>query len=315
MRTLTRALLLGTVLVTPAAAQKAQPKPPAAAQPATPDPGDVAFGAYQRGQFITAFNEASTRAQAGDVKAMTLLGELYANGQGVGRDDAKAAEWYKRAADAGDANAMFALGTFELDGRAGPRNRAAALDWFTQAAKRGNANAAYNVGLANLEPQGDIKAAAEFLKIGAKAGLPDAQYALSAMYREGRGVEKNPQESIRLLQAASAAEFPDAMLEYAIALFNGANVKKDEAAGVFLLRKTALRGSPIAQNRLAYAYTMGRGIKADPVQAVKWHYAAKAGGLGDPKLDEYAAQQTADVRKQAEAGAKPWIEYYQRPRP
>ena len=48
---------------------------------ARPDP---AFGAFQRGYYLTAFNEATKRIDAsGDPKAMTLLGELYANGFGV----------------------------------------------------------------------------------------------------------------------------------------------------------------------------------------------------------------------------------------
>src|SRR5262245_24191750 len=40
-----------------------------------------AFTAYQRGQYLTAFAEATRLAgDAGDPKAMALLGELYANG-------------------------------------------------------------------------------------------------------------------------------------------------------------------------------------------------------------------------------------------
>ncbi len=48
---------------------------------------DVAYGAFQRGFYLTAFNEASKRAQQNDPAAMTLLGEIYAQGLGVGRDD------------------------------------------------------------------------------------------------------------------------------------------------------------------------------------------------------------------------------------
>ena len=59
------------------------------------------------------------RAHAGDPKAMTMLGELYANGLGVKRDYAKAAEWYKRAADGGDREGMFALAMMRLAGRGG----------------------------------------------------------------------------------------------------------------------------------------------------------------------------------------------------
>ena len=53
---------------------------------------DLAYGAFQRGFYLTAFNEATKRAQQNDPAAMTLLGELYAQGLGIGRDDSKAAQ-------------------------------------------------------------------------------------------------------------------------------------------------------------------------------------------------------------------------------
>ena len=94
---------------TPAAspAPTATPTPAPTTTQAPPsvfdDPNvDLVYGAYQRGMYKTAFDLAMNRAQYnGDPKAMTMLGELYANAMGVKRDLVKAAEWYKRAADAG----------------------------------------------------------------------------------------------------------------------------------------------------------------------------------------------------------------------
>src|ERR1700759_2412417 len=105
---------------------KLEPKPsaaptPAAAAPVPDNPNaDVVYGAYQRGEYKTAFGLAQPRAQAGDVHAMTMLGELYANGLGVKRDYDKAAEWYKRGADGGDREAMLALAMMRLGGFGGP---------------------------------------------------------------------------------------------------------------------------------------------------------------------------------------------------
>ena len=85
----------------------AAPVAPAATVTPAPVPDDpnvdLVFGAYQRGQYKTAFDLATQRVQErGDPKAMTMLGELYANAMGVKRDDAKAVEWYQRAADGDD---------------------------------------------------------------------------------------------------------------------------------------------------------------------------------------------------------------------
>src|SRR6478735_4684016 len=75
----------------------ATPVPAPSPTPAFEDPNvDLVYGAYQRGLYKTAFDLASTRAQyAGDPKAMTMLGELYANALGIKRAYARAAEWYK----------------------------------------------------------------------------------------------------------------------------------------------------------------------------------------------------------------------------
>jgi TPR repeat protein len=75
-----------------------------------------------------------------------------------------------------------------------------------------------------------------------------------------------------------------------------------------VLRRAASRGSPIAQNRLARMFATGRGMTTDPVAAIKWHLIAKAGGLGDTFLDEFASKQTPEVRDAAEKAARPWLQ-------
>ena len=84
----------------PALAQQKKNPPPnplaipnAAANPNN-SKADIAFGAFQRGFYLTALAEASKRAQQKDPQAMTLLGEIFAQGLGVGRDDSIAAQWY-----------------------------------------------------------------------------------------------------------------------------------------------------------------------------------------------------------------------------
>src|SRR5262249_44392635 len=73
-----------------------------AAPAATSREVDVAYGAYQRGYYLTAFIQATKRIEAqGDMRSMTLLGELYANGFGMPQDDKKAAEWYRLADERG----------------------------------------------------------------------------------------------------------------------------------------------------------------------------------------------------------------------
>ena len=122
-------------------AEKPKAKP-AEATPAVSGDLDLAFGAYQRGYFITAFREASKRVtDANDPRAMTLLGELYAGGFGIEANEQKAVEWYRLAADRGDPNAMFALAMFQIGGRGGPKDMNGAAQMLASAAKHMRAKA------------------------------------------------------------------------------------------------------------------------------------------------------------------------------
>jgi TPR repeat protein len=188
-------MLAVATAVTPTAAQitKNAPAPPPWPQqaPSTPDAFDqstidTAYGAFQRGHYLTALNEATKRAQQNDSAAMTLLGEIYAQGLGVGRDDAKAAQWYKLAADKGNRDALFALAMFNFQGRAGTRDLAEAARLLEAAARLGHPSAAYDLGLLYLQGQQvtqDFKRAAELFAVAAEAGNPEAQYALATMYK------------------------------------------------------------------------------------------------------------------------------------
>jgi uncharacterized protein len=324
--------LAGVMLspVGPAAAVTVKPRPNAASQhgvakPAAPpsitaaptapaansaEP-DLAFGAYQRGYFLTAFGLATHGADAGDAKSMTLLGELYANGLGVPRDDKKAADWYKLAADRGDREAMFALAMFALNGRAGPRDRQVSAKWLAAAAKLGEPLAAYDLALLYMEGQlfpQDFSRAAELLRVAVEAGNPQAQYALGTLYKEGRGVPKDMHEAVRLFGLAALADDSDAEVEYGIALYNGDEVDRNEQAAAALFRKAALKNNAIAQDRLAHILADGQGAPANPVEAVKWHLVSKAAGETDLMLDDYVNNLPADTRAAGEKAAKPWID-------
>jgi hypothetical protein len=288
--------------------------PPAPANGREPD---LAFGAFQRGYFLTAFSLATQRAaDKNDMKSMTLLGELYANGWGVPQDDRKAADWYKLAADRGDPNAMFALAIFRLTGRAGPRDREASAKLLASAAKLGHATAAYDLALLYMEGQlfpQDFGRAAELLRVAAQAGNADAQYALGTLYKEGRGVKKDMHEAVRLMGLAAVAANTDAEVEYAIALYNGDGVDRNEPAAAALFRKAALKGSAIAQDRLARILASGRGVAASPVEATKWHLISKARGETDLPLDDFVNNLNTEQRTAGEKAAKLWLDAYKHP--
>ena len=162
------AMFAAVLLASPA---MAQPKP----APVSTEPDRRLWRVPAR-LYLTAFREATSRIdEKSDPKAMTLLGELYADGLGVPNDDKKAEEWYRLAAARGDREAMFALAMFRLTGRAGPQNRAEAAKLLADAAKLGHVVAAYDLALLYLEGQmlpQDFGRAAELMKIGRRGRQP-----------------------------------------------------------------------------------------------------------------------------------------------
>ena len=293
-----------------AAATPVQKKSSPAAPAGNPN-ADLAYGAFQNGQYLTALKLAQQRAeQFNDPKSMTLVGELYANGFGVKQDDAKAADWYKRAADLGDREAMFGLAMLKISGRTGPPQREEGAKLLAASAKLGKPAAAYNLGLLYLEGQvfpQDLKRAAELFRQAADAGNPEAQYALATFYKEGRGVEKDLAEAARLLRAAAVADNIDAEVEYAIALFNGTGTPRDVPTALSVLTRAARQNSPIAQNRLARILVTGTGAPMDKIEGFKWHLIAKTAGNGDPDLDGQYLEQSPEDRKKSEDRAKKWF--------
>ena len=249
---------------------------------------DLAFGALQRGYFVTAFREAMKRVEAdpSDGPAMTILGELYRDGLGVRTDPAEAARWYKLAADRGDAQGAYALALAHLQGRGVPVDRRAGRELLAKAAAGNHVGALYNLGLVAAEDKPpDYKVAAGWFLKAAKLGSGDAAYALALLHKEGNGVDKDPAKAVEWLRLAAAEHIVAGQLELAIALFNGEGVEKDEFLAASFFRRAAAANNPIAANRLARMLAAGRGAAKDLVEAMKWHVLARAAGIEDEWLD------------------------------
>src|ERR671930_510758 len=75
------------------------------------------------------------------------LGVRYQNGDGVPRDPARAAEWYRKAADAGHLAAQIALAAMYYNGEGVPQDAGKAVEWYTKAAQQGDTVAQVALGL------------------------------------------------------------------------------------------------------------------------------------------------------------------------
>jgi TPR repeat protein len=293
MITRTSLAFVACLLAPPAMAQMlaAAPARPPAAAPSYLAPGvdpDLAFGAYQRGYYLTAMKEAKKRLEtnADDTAAMALIGQLYKEGLGIKADQTEANRWFRLAADRGDPEAAFSLALAYLEGKGFGKSREKALPLLEAAGAKGHPAALYQLGMLALT--GDLQEptrAAQFFQSAADAGDFDAVYALGLMYREGRGVEKDPMKASDLLKKAADARISAAEVDYAIVLFNAEGAAKDEAGAAKYFLRAAGSNNAVAMNRLARMYVAGRGVDKNMVEAMKWHILARAAGLNDDWLD------------------------------
>ena len=102
---------------------------------------DVALLAFESGDTEAAIERLGPLAEAGDVDAQYILGNIHARGFGVAEDPCRALPWFQRAAAQDDSRAIAWLGLFHQLGDCMPKDYDEAARYFEQAAELGQAGA------------------------------------------------------------------------------------------------------------------------------------------------------------------------------
>jgi hypothetical protein len=156
---------------------------------------------------LATLQETSTNAQAGDAEAQFILGKAYLSGQGMDKNYAEAAKWFRKGADQGNEDAQNGLGVMYNSGLGVNQNYAEAFKLFQLAAAQGSAKAQVNLGLAYEKAQGVDKNYAEavnWYRKAAEQGNVMGQAHLGLMYNNGWGVDKDNVEAKKWFQKAAA---------------------------------------------------------------------------------------------------------------
>ncbi|WP_430304507.1 tetratricopeptide repeat protein [Rhizobium sp. 0TCS1.26] len=266
-------------------------------------PIDDAYGAYQRGLYVTALEKALPRAQAGDAAAQTLVAEMMSRGLGIAHSSKDAAFWYGQAAERGDPAAMFQYALLLMQGRDVTRDKSKADDYMRRAAEAGNASAQFNLAqilIADNPGEKGLRLSLPFYEKSAEQGISDAQYAVAQLYVSigDLPAEKKAKAREWLLRAAKAG-FDTAQLDMGIWYVNGVGGERDYEKGFEWLRIAALRGNVVAQNKLAHLYINALGTRPNPVEAAKWYVLSRRAGLADPALEDFYLGIEEEQQKQA----------------
>jgi TPR repeat protein len=149
------------------------------------------YAAYGRGDYAKAFQIWKSLADQGSHSAQYGLGELYALGHGVPRDDLEAAKWNRMAAESGYVPAQSRLGAMYDEGRGIPQSLPKAMKWYRKAAQQGDLHAQVSLGLIYGTGRGvpqNYFQAEKWFRLAAEQGDALAQYNLGLIHASGYDV-------------------------------------------------------------------------------------------------------------------------------
>ncbi len=228
--------------------------------------------------------QCRARAEAGDAEAQVIYGTALANGWGVEKDLAKAAEWYTKAAKNGNAGGQVKLGVCYFSGRGVEKDKSKAIELWRNAAEQGNADAQCLLGTCYAHGTGvekDMAKAVEWFTKAAEQGVADAQHNLGWCYEFGAGVEKDMAKAVEWYMKAAEQGDANAQCNLGGCYANGEGVEKNMAKAVEWYLKAVEQGNARAQNNLGVCYADGTGVEKDMAKAAEWFTKAAEQGVAD----------------------------------
>lgn len=215
--------------------------------------------------------------QKPDADAQLHLGQRYANGQGVGKDEKEAALWFLRAANNGHGEAQRYLAYAHLHGRGVPKSEAEGLRWLRMAAEQGDAPAQRQLGYhyeTGLSVPKNENEGVRWFRLAAEQGDLFAQYNLGIAFAHGRGVLTNRREAVRWYQLAAEQGMPEAQCALGTAYEHGLGVPIDYEKSVYWNTLAAQKDHAEACSNLGWLYENGFGVAQDLEQARHWYEVA-----------------------------------------
>lgn len=207
---------------------------------------------YNSGDKVGAAQALQYAATQGHSLALWKLGRMYADGDGVPRDDLKAFEFFSKLADENAeenpnspnasvvASAFVALGSYFLDGISGTyvkSNPHRAYDMFHYAASYfSDPNAQYNLARLYIDGSGctaDPRQAARWLNLAAEKNHYPSQALLGHLLVNGIGVPKQRAKGLMWLALAHEAADPTRdkwIIELYEKAFSGAGAAEQQTA-------------------------------------------------------------------------------------
>jgi len=156
---------------------------------------------YKQTKYKKAMESFIIASNNNDNKAMLVIGIMYANGDGVKRDQTKSIVWFEKAANGGNIHAFSKLGNIY----AAKEDYKNAFKWFEKSALKGDNKSAYNLGYfytGGLGVKMDLVEAFKWYEKSAKDGNIDAQLNLGFACMSGHGTDKSLKQAAYWIKKA-----------------------------------------------------------------------------------------------------------------
>lgn len=156
----------------------------------------AAMQQWQAGNFSEAEQQLLILAEAGHLKAQSILAAAYLRGENLFQDYDKALRWCNQCALEGENDCVYMLGSMYYHGMGLEKDWDKALEYFTYLAEQGDQQSQVNAGhILFLRAVPDYEAALRWLEPAAAQDNPDAQALLGYAYRFGFGVSENKKKA------------------------------------------------------------------------------------------------------------------------
>ena len=279
---------------------------------------------YKSGDKLTAVEALSFAAGKGIAGAQWKLANMYAEGDGVDRNEIKAFELFSEVVSSADeedmtgersapyiSNAFVRLGTYYRQGipnsKVKPDLWRARQLFYNAASIFGNADAQLNLARMSYEGEGgerDFLQAAKWANLAAEKGNPSARELaiqvsldLARAHLEGRGVGRSPREAAKWARQAADYGSIDGQALLGHILFDGDGIVRQPVDGLTLLT-IALARSGGAERWIADLHEEARSAATE----AEWN-AAKA--RADEWLTANPAQVASNSGNQGLVNAQP----------
>lgn len=218
-------------------------------------------------------------AAQGDSVAQYDLARLLLFGEGLPQDSAKAIKYFRLSADAGYVKAQSLMGFAYRDGDGVEKDPQQAIAYFEKAARQGDVQAMEEAAKLYddlMAGTWDPDKRNAWYERAADAGsqLARAELAYKKLMDTGSKSQQGLQDLTRMADSGNT----HAMLKLGNALYAGCGVARDRVAAARRYLQAAEAGNVQAMMELAFCYRDGKGVKMDAVQMARWFRQAAENG-------------------------------------